>query len=63
MDEGFNLGALLALNLHANMDACSEIVDRAHKELVIEKSLAKIETAWASLSLSFSPSQATLHLL
>ena len=57
MDESFSLGALMRLGLHQHVDACSEIVDRAEKELVIEKALRKIEDAWAGLALAFSPYQ------
>lgn len=53
MDEKFNLGNLLALELHQCVDAVSEIVERAQKELVIEKALKKIEETWASLNLAF----------
>ena len=55
MDEKFNLGNLLALELHECVDAVSEIVERAQKELVIEKALTKIDETWAALDLSFSP--------
>ena len=37
MGEGTRLGELLALGLHRHVDACSEIVDRAQKELTVEK--------------------------
>ncbi len=57
MDDKFNLGDLLKLELHNYVDACSEIVDRAQKELVIEKSLRKIEDTWGALNLTFSPYQ------
>ncbi|KAK9866454.1 hypothetical protein WJX84_011662 [Apatococcus fuscideae] len=59
MDDKFNLGDLLKLELHNYVDACSEIVDRAQKELVIEKSLRKIEDTWGALNLTFSPYQET----
>ena len=59
MDDKFNLGDLLKLELHNYVDACSEIVDRAQKELVIEKSLRKIEDTWGALNLTFSPYQAS----
>eukprot|EP00201_Polytomella_parva_P017476 CAMPEP_0175071536 /NCGR_PEP_ID=MMETSP0052_2-20121109/19298_1 /TAXON_ID=51329 ORGANISM="Polytomella parva, Strain SAG 63-3" /NCGR_SAMPLE_ID=MMETSP0052_2 /ASSEMBLY_ACC=CAM_ASM_000194 /LENGTH=4543 /DNA_ID=CAMNT_0016338719 /DNA_START=12 /DNA_END=13643 /DNA_ORIENTATION=- len=59
MDEKFCLGDLLALELHNYVDACSEIVDRAQKELNIEKQLKKIEDTWAGLNLLFSPYQDT----
>ena len=47
MDQKFCLGDLLALELHNYVDVCSEIVDRAQKELIIEKALKKIEDTWA----------------
>ena len=62
MDDKFNLGDLLKLELHNYVDACSEIVDRAQKELVIEKSLRKIEDTWGALNLTFSPYQACILL-
>ena len=43
--------------LHNFVDACSEIVDRARKELGIEKQLKKIESTWGGLALTFSPYQ------
>jgi len=55
MDEKFNLGDLLALELHSCVDEVSDIVDRAQKELVIEKALKKIDETWSSLTLSFVP--------
>ena len=55
MDEKFNLGDLLALELHQCVDVVSDIVDRAQKELVIEKALKKIDETWASLNLIFTP--------
>lgn len=57
MGENFNLGDLLKLELHNAVEECREIVDRAQKELVIEKSLRKIEDTWAGLKLSFAPFQ------
>ncbi len=57
MDDRFALGDLLALELHNYVDACSEIVDRAQKELNIEKQLKKIEDTWANLNLGFKPYQ------
>ena len=57
MGENFNLGDLLKLELHNAVEECREIVDRAQKELVIEKSLRKIEDTWAGLKLSFAPYQ------
>lgn len=57
MDDNFRLGDLLALELHLYADACTEIVDRSHKELIIEKQISKIEATWAMLSLTFTPYQ------
>ena len=57
MDDSFSLGALLRLGLHHHVEACSEIVDRAEKELVIENALRKIEDAWGGLALAFAPHQ------
>lgn len=59
MDNKFNLGNLLDLGLHNYVDACSEIVDRAQKELIIEKALKKIDETWSSLNLTFSSYQDT----
>lgn len=58
MGEDFKLGDLLAMQLHLYADACAEIVDRAHKELIIEKQISKIETTWATLSLTYAPLEA-----
>ena len=55
MDDTFNLGDLLALELHTCVDAVSEIVERAQKELVIEKQLAKLDETWAALNIDFAP--------
>jgi len=49
----------LALELHNYVDACSEIVDRAQKELIIEKALKKIDETWSGLNLAFLPYQDT----
>ncbi|KAK9808985.1 hypothetical protein WJX72_007373 [[Myrmecia] bisecta] len=59
MDDKFALGDLLKLELHNYVDACSEIVDRAQKELIIEKALKKIEETWAAHNLTFSAYQDT----
>ena len=59
LGEDFSLGDLMKLGLHQYVDACSEIVDRAAKELTIENGLKHIEDTWASLILSFTPYQAS----
>ena len=58
-DDKFSLGDLIELELHNYVDACSEIVDRAQKELTIEKALNKIEDTWSGLDLTFSQYQDT----
>jgi dynein heavy chain len=55
MDDKFSLGDLLKLKLHVYADACAEIVDRAQKEAVIEKAIAKIADTWGGLQLNFTP--------
>jgi dynein heavy chain len=55
LNESFSLGDMLALNLHACVDIVSETVERAQKELVIEKALTKIEDVWTGLQISFAP--------
>lgn len=62
MDATFSLGDLLRVGLHQAVDACSEIIDRAQKELIIEKALKKIEDTWGALTLSFTPYQASALL-
>lgn len=62
MAEDFKLGDLLAMELHLFADACAEIVDRAHKELIVEKQISKIEAAWATLSLTFAPYEVRLQI-
>lgn len=37
MGNSFRLGDMLRLGLHNCVDACTEIVDRAQKELLVEK--------------------------
>ncbi len=53
MDSNFSLGALLALKLHEYQDDVMEIVDKAQKELTIEKQLKKIEDTWKVQNLNF----------
>ena len=37
MSSTFTLGDLLKLELHTCVDACTDIVDRAQKEMLVEK--------------------------
>jgi len=55
IDRGANfcLHDLLALNLHRHVDAVSEIVEVATKELKIEAKLNSIEEAWRKFALKF----------
>jgi dynein heavy chain len=53
MDERFTFGDLMALKLHNFVDDVGEIVDRASKELNIEKQLKKIADAWIPLVIEF----------
>jgi dynein heavy chain len=46
MDENFTFGGMLELKLHEFEDDVMEIVDKAQKELTIEKQLAKISETW-----------------
>jgi len=54
MDERFSFGDLMALKLHNFVDDVGEIVDRASKELNIEKQLKKIADAWVPLVIEFT---------
>ena len=53
MDDSFALGDLLSLGLHGYVDEVADIVDRAQKELIIEKQLAKMDEIWNELRLGF----------
>lgn len=47
------LGYLLSLNLHKHVETVADVVDRAQKELTIEKALDKIESTWNSMPAKF----------
>jgi dynein heavy chain, axonemal len=47
------LGYLLSLNIHKNVETVADVVDRAQKELAIEKALDKIESTWNSMTVKF----------
>ena len=53
MDRNFSLGNLLDLKLHQFEDDVLEIVDRAQKELTIEKQLKKLSDTWKVQELQF----------
>ena len=53
MGSNFSLGNLLDLKLHEYEDDVLEIVDRAQKELTIERQLKKLTDTWKSMELGF----------
>lgn len=53
MGSNFSLGNLLDLKLHQFEDDVLEIVDRAQKELTIEKQLKKLSDTWKTQELQF----------
>ena len=55
MDEKFTFGDMLKLELHRFEDDVLEIVDRAQKELTIEKQLQKLAETWKNQNLSYPP--------
>ena len=55
MDEKFTFGDMLKLELHRFEDDVLEIVDRAQKELTIEKQLQKLVDTWRIQNLSYPP--------
>eukprot|EP01048_Picozoa_sp_COSAG05_P013037 COSAG05_NODE_1351_length_5113_cov_3.061827_1_plen_1457_part_00 len=55
MDKNFSLGDLLNLQLFDFVEQVADIVDRAQKELTIEKQLAKISEIWDIMTLDFVP--------
>ena len=55
MDDSFTFGSMLALELHKFEDDVLEIVDRATKELGIEKQLVKLADTWKIQNLTFPP--------
>jgi dynein heavy chain len=55
MDDNFTFGGMLDLQLHKFEDDVMEIVDKAQKELTIEKQLSKISDTWKVQNLTFEP--------
>lgn len=53
MWEGTTLGDLLELQLHRVEDEVKNIVDKAVKEMAIEKVLAEITQTWSVMALSY----------
>ncbi|XP_033960741.1 dynein axonemal heavy chain 11 [Pseudochaenichthys georgianus] len=59
MGEGTTLGDLLELQLHRVEDEVKNIVDKAVKEMAIEKVLAEITQTWSVMSLSYETHSST----
>ncbi|KAF5892934.1 dynein heavy chain 11, axonemal-like, partial [Clarias magur] len=59
MDENTTLGDLLELQLHRVEDEVKNIVDKAVKEMAIEKVLAEIKQTWSVMSLSYETHSST----
>ena len=55
MDDKFTFGDMLKLELHRFEDDVLEIVDRAQKELTIEKQLQKLVDTWKVQNFSYPP--------
>ena len=53
MSDETNLADLLALNLHKFEDEVRNIVDKATKELSMEKSLKEMEKIWADMEFEY----------
>nr|XP_043887070.1 dynein axonemal heavy chain 11 [Solea senegalensis] len=59
MGESTTLGDLLELQLHRVEDEVKNIVDKAVKEMAIEKVLAEITKTWSVMSLSYETHSST----
>ncbi|NXJ83957.1 DYH17 protein, partial [Trogon melanurus] len=63
MSEDTTLGDLLQLNLHKFEDEVRDIVDKAMKELGMEKVLSTLDTTWAMMEFEHSPHARTGTML
>ncbi|XP_039611034.1 LOW QUALITY PROTEIN: dynein heavy chain 11, axonemal-like [Polypterus senegalus] len=59
MDESTTLGDLLALQLHRVEDEVKNIVDKAVKEMAIERVLSEINQTWGLMNFSYEDHQST----
>ncbi|XP_066519814.1 dynein axonemal heavy chain 11 isoform X2 [Hoplias malabaricus] len=59
MDENTTLGDLLELQLHRVEEEVKNIVDKAVKEMAIEKILGEIKQTWSMMSLSYETHSST----
>lgn len=55
----FSLDDLLSSNIHQHIDALSEVVEMANKEMKIESKLTTIEEVWIKLTLGFEKHKET----
>lgn len=53
MDEETTLADLLALNLHNFEDEVRNIVDKAVKEMSMEKVLKELDTTWSTMEFEY----------
>ena len=53
--KGTTLKDLLSLKLHEFEEEVAGIVDRASKELQMEKILSELDTTWAGFDLEYAP--------
>ena len=64
MSDETNLADLLALNLHKFEDEVRNIVDKASKELSMEKALTEMAKTWIEMEFEYDPHPRTgLQLL
>ncbi|XP_009868856.1 PREDICTED: dynein heavy chain 17, axonemal-like, partial [Apaloderma vittatum] len=63
MSEDTTLGDLLQLNLHKFEDEVRDIVDKAMKELGMEKVLSTLDTTWAAMEFEHQPHARTGTML
>ncbi|XP_034427398.1 dynein heavy chain 9, axonemal-like [Hippoglossus hippoglossus] len=59
MDEDTTLADLLSLNLHCFEEDVRGIVDKAVKEMGMEKVLAELNTTWTGMQFQYEPHQRT----
>lgn len=59
MDESTTLADLLSLNLHNFEDDVRNIVDKAVKEMSMEKVLKELDVTWAQMEFEHEPHQRT----
>ena len=59
MSDKTNLADLLALNLHKFEDEVRTIVDKATKELSMEKTLGELEVTWSQMQFETEPHHRT----